>query len=661
VTGRVLIVLYVSAVTYVCLTAVLPGLVDIVPHTFAWFGRPGSALTVIITMALPAVALLGNMGLLRRTPLLILTAMAASAVVLGMSSYWRCHGEQSLFFSPLAWTLGLFLGAVEDPFKALEGSACARQAFPVALEIARLLAIATTLTTALATVLTLFRDQLDKVLIRLSRSVTVVVGIDDESISMVEAISRTAGVRERLVILTADASRPAVSAAREAGAKIQEVNLHDGDALIGMGLWGRLKRLYMLSEDPIQNLQRFAAIESAVVRELPDRLRLPVTMRIDNPWEAEVWRRSFLSSSDQRWAADATGPNEITATRLVRHLLQARPQAMDLTPQTVLLCGLTPLTFALSSELAQCYREEQIYQRPSIRSLNTVFIMSMDAQSFVHDYQLRQQRIAPHAGALPIAAQNAEPTVDAIESFLAGCDVEGYTVIMTEISDGTDAIRLSSRMPGLRIYHASASPKTFTNISVINQLYSFAVNMSLDENTPFDAWERAAELIHENYADSTQRDTPATQHWEQLDSFFKQSNRRLVLNTLWMVEKFGGHNWNTLDDVAVQVLPNDFVSLEPLQQLGALGFETSAVEAMLRQEHEDWCRYYFENGWRFSERRDDCGKRHEKLLKWDELNRRDPVYRMNAMRSLVSTLVNLRILGYYSTPRRNTYTDCESV
>ena len=58
------------------------------------------------------------------------------------------------------------------------------------------------------------------------------------------------------------------------------------------------------------------------------RRRLPLTVRIDDPWQAEVWRRNFLGDensapddpSSRRWVADAVGRHEITAARLVRHM-----------------------------------------------------------------------------------------------------------------------------------------------------------------------------------------------------------------------------------------------------------------------------------------------------------------------------------------------------
>src|ERR1700730_12385686 len=62
-----------------------------------------------------------------------------------------------------------------------------------------------------------------------------------------------------------------------------------------------------------------------------------------------------------------------------------------------------------------------------------------------------------------------------------------------------------------------------------------------------DVLERAAELIHEHYSAGTKRDKPSTRPWKYLDTFIRQSNRRQVLNALWIVETLGNHTWNSLE------------------------------------------------------------------------------------------------------------------
>lgn len=67
------------------------------------------------------------------------------------------------------------------------------------------------------------------------------------------------------------------------------------------------------------------------------------------------------------------------------------------------------------------------------------------------------------------------------------------------------------------MYLASAAATSLIDISVVGDLYTYPIDMELDEAAPQDAWERAAELIHEHYSAGTSRDRPTTRPWKDLD------------------------------------------------------------------------------------------------------------------------------------------------
>ncbi|PRC46077.1 hypothetical protein C6A85_91925, partial [Mycobacterium sp. ITM-2017-0098] len=185
---------YVAALLYVCVLALYPSLSNAAPSWIRWFGAPGSHATIAVVLAFPllhfALRRVTGKTALTGPPLIVIAAMAASALALGMSAYWRCYGDQAPVFAPLSWTLALFAGNVETTYGPGGVGVCASMSMPVALEIGRLLAIATTLAAAMAAALALFRSQLDRVAIWRGQSLTVVVGIDDETVSMVRAIAR---------------------------------------------------------------------------------------------------------------------------------------------------------------------------------------------------------------------------------------------------------------------------------------------------------------------------------------------------------------------------------------------------------------------------------------------------------------------------------------
>lgn len=648
--------LYVAALLYVCALALDPSLSASLPGSIQWFGAPGSHATIAVVLAFPllrfALWRLGGHSAPVGAPLVLIAAMAASALALGLSAYWRCYGDQAPVFAPLSWTLSLFAGNVENRYEPDAGGVCASMSMPVALEIGRLLAITTTLTAAMAAALALFRSQLDRIAIWRAKSLTVIVGIDDETVSMVRAIARTTHPAGTLVVLVDTTDSRLAYQARSLGAKVRALNLADPESISVLPWWHRLERLYLLSADPVENLKRFSVIDRKAGRARGTSVRLPLTVRIDDPWQAEVWRRSFLVNSDRCWVADAVGRNEITAAKLVRHMTSRRGGSGGTDPPaTVVLCGLYPLTYALVSEFAQLQREQQLYPRPDIDPPSTVIIFACGAQSFVDDHRLRQGRITSEDAMLPVTARDAEPTVDAISEYLADADPASHAIVLADASMATEGTRLASRFPALRVYAASAA-STSLDLSVVGRLYSFPIDMELDVDAPQDVWERAAELIHEQYSSGTERSTPATRPWKELDPFIKQSNRRQLLNALWIVETIAGHTWNSLEQpVAVQPFPDGFSSMEPLRQLEFLGFDRETVERMVEAEHEDWRRYYEAAGWRYAEARDDTRRRHDKLLPWRRLVQEHPVSVRDAYRSLAGTLINLRHLGYRSLPK----------
>lgn len=653
---------YVVCVLYLGVLALYPSVRTSGPAWMTWFGEPGSALSILGVLVLPtlmfAFSPLAGRRPFTSAPVLVLAAMAASAVVLGLCSYLFHYGEQTPFFAPLAWTLGLFVGNDDTHLG---------DSVPVALELARLLAIATTLTTALAATLALFRSQLDRVAIWRARSLIVIVGVDDETVSLVNAIAQRRSSKETLVVVTGNADQPAVAAARDLGARIRITSIQSASALVGLRMWKRLGRLYLLSEDPVQNEMRLSAVNTALDNLGDNRFRIPLTVRVDDPWQAEVWRRSFFEAREavdspegenKRWVADAVGRFEISAAKLARHLTTKRVRVQAERPaKTVLVCGLTPLTHALTSEFAQLVREHGVYAKPHVDLPSALIIVARGADGFVRDHQIRQARIAPGETALPVEAYDAEGTPETVNEILAGNDPADYAVVLADSAFTTTGTRLAASFPTLRIYQASSSTAALPESTIVGRLYPFPINMDLNGTAPQDVWERAAELIHEYYSAATNRDTWSTMEWANLDPFLQQSNRRQVVNTLWLVEKVGQHTWNTIEHLDSTASSNSLDGVDLDERFEALGFDLRTVDKMIQLEHDDWCRFYRDAGWKFSTTRNDKAKRHNLLRDWDELmgsdandiDKRENLSR--ARRSLYSTLLILRSLGYRSIPK----------
>src|SRR5581483_9069413 len=93
----------------------------------------------------------------------------------------------------------------------------------------------------------------------------------------------------------------------------------------------------------------------------------------------------------------------------------------------------------------------------------------------------------------------------------------------------------------------------------------------------------------------------------------------------------------------------DMAGLSPMQQLARMGFGRDAAVAMAKAEHEDWCRYYRRNHWKYGAERNDKERIHNKLVDWSEVEVDEQLLN-SAVGSLAATLWSLRQLGYRSRP-----------
>ncbi|MBV8293824.1 MAG: hypothetical protein JOY55_18810, partial [Mycobacterium sp.] len=181
-------------VGWLSIVAARPSAAGWLPTWLRWFGRPGSAPTIAIVVAVIAAlcVLSFRSHSARRSgnvPVVVVAGLAATGVVLGFSSYWNCHdATHPVFFQPLIWTVSLVKGGVSD--FSLGGHVCPSPT-PDGLWVGRLAALGAIFFGLAGVVIALFRSQVDRLRANLASSVTAVIGIDDETRSMVSAIART--------------------------------------------------------------------------------------------------------------------------------------------------------------------------------------------------------------------------------------------------------------------------------------------------------------------------------------------------------------------------------------------------------------------------------------------------------------------------------------
>ncbi|WP_156686764.1 hypothetical protein [Mycobacterium sp. Marseille-P9652] len=644
----------VLLVGYLAVLALWPWIIDALPPWLAWFGRPGSMATLAVMVAVLVAACVltfrsGGNHRLVGVSFTVIAVLVTMDAVLGLASYWYCHdANHPAFFTPLMATAQLVKGSIGD--YSLSGRTCPNPT-PVGLELARIAALAAIFTGLGGVVVGVFRSQVDRLRANLADSVAVIVGVDDDTQSMISAVARTLDRRTTLVVLTG-AGDDRVQRVRRQGAKVVLVDFNAPSTLVSLRLWRNLSRLYLMAPDPAINLMWLDLI-SRRLAEVAHKQRLPLIVRMDDPWLAEAWRAQQFGGSDTRWAADVVGKFEVTAGRLLDDIIA--------TGQTrhVFVCGTSQLTLALCANLTQRALEREFYTPPGATPLPALTLVERDADEYLRDHEFYRQQAGFVSDGPTIDAIAESPTIPTLLKLIGDADPATSAVILVDARAATTSTRLAARYPEMPVYASDLNTSIADDsIQVVGMLQSYSLVLDTREGQVQDAWERAARLIHERYVSTIDPGAPrsaAAMPWSELNEFYRGSNRRQVRNALWMVEQIAGHTWNTWGSPPTQLSARDMAGLPALEQLALMGFDRGSALSMAKAEHEDWCRYYRHNGWKYGTPRDDSRKIHDKLVDWSVVES-TPDLLNAAVRSLAGTLWSLRQLGFRSRPLWQSFT-----
>ncbi|OBA64779.1 hypothetical protein A5647_25265 [Mycobacterium sp. 1100029.7] len=644
----------VLLIVYLAVLDLRPSIIDALPPALNWFGRPGSmpTLAIVVTVLIWASVLTFRAGGSHRVvgvSFTLIAALVPMTAVLGLSSYWGCHdANHPALFTPLMATASLVKGGTGD--FSVGGRTCPNPT-PVGLELARIAALSAIFTGLGGVVVGVFRSQVDRLRANWAESVTAIVGVDNDTQSMISAVARTLDRRSTLVVITG-ASDDRVARARRQGARVVLVDFNTPSTLVSLRLWRRLSRLYLMAPDPAINLMWLDLISHRLA-EVANKQRLPLIVRMDDPWLAQAWRAQQFGGSDTRWAADVIGKYEVTAGRLLDSILATGRT------KHVFVCGTSQLTLALCADLTQRALERDFYTATGAVPLPALTLVEKDADDYLRDHEFYRQQAGFASTGPAIDAVAETPTIPTMLKLIGDGDPATSAVIFVDAHAGTTAARLAARFPEMPIHASDLNTNIADDsIQVVGRLQSYSLVLDTQEGQVRDAWERASRLIHERYVstmDPSWPKGPASVPWAELNEFYRGSNRRQVRNALWMVEQIAGHTWNTWGSPPAQLSGSEMAELEPVEQLALLGFDADASLRMARAEHEDWCRYYRRNGWKYGSPRDDSRKIHNKLVDWSVVES-DPDLLNAAVRSLAGTLWSLRQLGFRSRPLWQTFT-----
>lgn len=642
------------------------------PGWLEWLAKGGDWVPVVLVSAVIALLCIITY-LLRRdrssvaVPVMIVVGLTVTSLVLGLNAFWRCtNKDHPTLIGPLLWTISLVKGGIGD--ESLDGTGCPKPT-PTALEVARLSIVAAIFISLVGVAAAAFRVQSDRLRAAWARWVVVVVDLDDESASMIGPIASTLRPGGALVLMSDNPDQAAVAQSRRQGARVVQVSFDRPETFVTQRFWRRVSGLYLLSADPSTNLLRLSVISQRLAPVAIKR-RIPLIVRIDDPWLAEAWRAQRFGhhggDSDHLWVGDTVSKYEATARRLIDEVLRNK------SVQRIIVCGTSQLTLALCAEMAQRHVERRFHAQEGEPELPALTVVAPDADEYVRDHETRHQRKGFGVGPPPVERVADTPSAAAISGVVErtpGPDSTKAVIVIdsTAAADPTLGTRLAASHPTMPIYLCDPAARIDAErIPVACELRTYRLGMGLSDGQAHDNFERAAMLIHARYVSSQQdRTKPSAQPWEKLSDFYKGSNRRQLRNALWMVENIAGHTWNGGG------AGNGHVSLDTLQELNALaeggatppadpagaavdtleglGFSRDASYVLARAEWERWSRYLRDRGWTWGPARDIRNKRHERLVESWDATLADPQLMGAALKSLADSeiaLSELKRLGF---------------
>lgn len=643
---------YALLLAWLAATAFTPELLPLAPEWLAWLATPGSAPAMSVGLLLSGAAfaavLASRVGDSSRVPFLLSAWCAASAMPLAMAAYLPCTGDAPPFWTAVTASFSLLLGNFEAAFGT--GQACAHQV-PLGLQLGRLLAILATLSGAASVLFAVSRSQLDRFAVLRARHLTVVAGLDESSWPVLQQLAGQRDGGRRIVLLTSDAS-PLADRAHAAGVLALRTPASDPLGLRGAVPWHRTGRCYLLAADAALNRTRATALREAFRPGPDDRTpqergdqsrgrRLTVVARIDDPWQAEDWRKRLIGTPG--FVFDAIGIYEATADALVGRL----DELHDI--DELVVAGEPPLVLALCAELSQRGREAQFLDGHA--GLPKVTLIDSEAGGIVADHRVRQQRFA--SDPLRLAAVDAPPSLDSVTAQLRRItDAGGRPAVVVGHTDTRLGTRLAVRHPELPVFELTAGSRPVAGDEpTAGGLRAFSLALGDAGGRSADAWERAARAVHERYR---RRFPDAAQAvpWAELPrEFYRESNRRQLHSILDAMAGLGRSWAPTSPEPETGPDPDQLTGAGATDRIeaGLARFDLTAAEVarVAELEHDSWLRHYLADGWRPGSVRNDRERRHPDLKPWAEL---DDAARRKTQAGVIDTLFALRALGYRSVP-----------
>jgi RyR domain len=584
----------------------------------------------------------------RNFSVLVTGVLAATTVAIGLVAYWGCpsSASESTFWTPLTFALNLLVGNIQGCFAGVD-----TQPAPLALQLPRLFGPLLLVIAAFGIVASIFRAQSDRLLVRLSRSLVVLVGLAEDAMPLVRRLSTEREADTTLAVLVTDPGNVLIKSARNLGARVVVCDVKNLAALRSLlTARGRFKvrAFYAVAADVAENLRWAAQLRTVADSAKLSRINMAPRMvvRIDDPWQAEYWRRTNAyrtpaSGSSVRWISDALSVYEVTAELILDQLLDSHlNQRFD----RLVIVGSSPLALAVCAELAQREREGDALSAPPIPGLADLILYGPDAETLREQHRLRQERFGNSGDVGLISVVESKPTSEHLQQTLQH-DQHPALILADDptLSNSDRATYLAALNPNWTIFNWSPTTRGVADQPIMERLYPFGLTLDAPSFLPVDSWERAARVVHEQYRLITRQhqqlesSKPSGQAWEELDPFLRESNIRQLTTALAAAESLG-RSWGPV----ISGMRSD-------GRVATAEISASELDAMAKMEHASWMRYLQDNGWRYGSERDDRRRLHPSLRAWDQLTPEDQA---TTREGVANALRILNRLGYRSTVLR---------
>jgi hypothetical protein len=583
----------------------------------------------------------------RNFSVLVTGVLAATTIPMGLVAYWNCPStaNESAFWTPLTFAINLIVGNVQGCYVGPDA-----QPLPLALQLPRLTGPLLLVVAAFGIVASIFRSQTDRLLVRFSGSLVVLVGLTDDAMPLIRRLRTQREADTTLAVLVTDPGNLLIKSARSLGARVVVCDVDNRGALRSLlTARGRFKvrSLYAVAADVAENLRwagQLRAVADSSKRSETDRAPRMV-VRIDDPWQAEYWRRTNAyrsgSGSSVRWISDALSVYEVTAELILDRIFDPR---LEHPFDRLVIIGNSPLALAACTELAQREREGDALSAPPRPGLADLILYGPEADALRRQHRLRQERFGNSGDIGLISVVESEPTSANLRAALQ--DDQHPVLILADdptASEPNLATYLAALNPTWTIFDWSTTTRGVADQPIMELLYPFGLTMEAPSSLPVDSWERAARVVHERYRLITRQHQqleagkPSHRPWEQLDPFLKETNIRQVTTALAAAESLG-RSWGP---VVSGVTADGLVTSAEVS--------ASELDTMAKIEHESWMKHLHNNGWRYGPHRDDRRHIHPSLRAWDDLTATD---QEKTREGVANALRVLNQLGYRSTVLR---------